>query len=169
MSAKIISCPLQLLFLFIFCPGREHVSSLARLFSGSNFQYTIKKYCGQIGWKIANIDNKMATLMFTMNSGRDQILIIYRYESTLEFSVPSIAVFPSEESLPHYLSTILMRRNSEKKFGFWCIEETSSGYVYSIMHNAELELMNVEYFSRVVQALIRECDDFEGILLRMMK
>jgi len=32
------------------------------------------------------------------------------------------------------------------------------------MHNAEMSLINQEYFARVILALIRECDNFEGIL-----
>lgn len=144
------------------------MSNFAQLFSGANFQYTIQKYCKQIGWNISDINSKSASLMFTMSSGRRQLLVICRFESTLEFSVPSIASFPSEDSLPHYLSTILLRSNSQNRFGFWCIEETPMGYTYSMMHNAELELMNVEYFARVVTALLQKCDDFEEILTRMM-
>ncbi len=99
-----------------------------------------------------------------MDSGRVQTLYILRYETTLEFSVPSEATFEDEDRIPHWLSTILLRRNAQNKIGFWCIEEIGKKQVYSYMHNAEMSLINQEYFARVILALIRECDNFEGIL-----
>jgi hypothetical protein len=143
--------------------------SLEALFSSVNFSNTIKKYCSANGWKIAELNNERAILRFSMNSGRNQSLFIIRYESTLEFSVPSIAVFDSEESIPHYLSTILLKRSSQVKIGFWCIEEIGGKQVYSYMHNAELQLIDSNYFARVVRALITECDNLEGILLQLLK
>ena len=96
---------------------------LESLFSGVNFAGTIKKYCSAIGWKIADLNDKRGILRFSMESGRNQTLYIIRYESTLEFSVPSIAAFDSEDNIPHHLSTILMKRSAERKIGFWCIEK----------------------------------------------
>lgn len=144
------------------------MSSFESLFSGVNFKSTVQKYCQQIGWKIAEIDDKHAVLKFSMDSGRNQNLWIIRYESTLEFSVPSMANFDSEDNIPHYLSSLLLKRNSQKKIGFWCIEEIGGKHIYSYMHNAELQLINVEYFQDVVRTLINECDKFEGILIDML-
>jgi len=141
---------------------------LEALFSGVNFAGTIRRYCGANGWKIADLNNERAILRFSMNSGRNQTLYIIRYESTLEFSVPSIAGFDSEDSIPHFLSTLLLKRSSENKIGFWCIEKIGGKHVYSCMHNAEMQLIDSNYFARVVRALISECDDFEGILLRLL-
>ena len=107
-------------------------------------------------------------LRFAMESGRDQTLFIIRYESTLEFSVPSMAAFESEENMPHFLSTLLMKRSSEKKIGFWCIERIGDKSVYSYMHNAEMQLIDSDYFAKVVRALITECDDFEGVLIQLL-
>jgi hypothetical protein len=139
------------------------------LFSGVNFANTIKKYCAANQWKIADLNNDRAILRFNMSSGRDQTLYIIRYESTLEFSVPSMAAFDSEDDIPHFLSTLLLKRSSEKKIGFWCIEKIKTKFVYSCMHNAEMQLMDSNYFAKVVRALINECDDFEGTLLEILR
>jgi hypothetical protein len=141
---------------------------MASLFSGVNFSSTIKKYCATQGWKIADLNSERAILRFAMESGRDQTLFIIRYESTLEFSVPSMAAFESEENMPHFLSTLLMKRSSEKKIGFWCIERIGDKSVYSYMHNAEMQLIDSDYFAKVVRALITECDDFEGVLIQLL-
>jgi hypothetical protein len=142
---------------------------LESLFSGVNFSGTIKKYCSANGWKIAELNDKRAILRFGMESGRSQVLFIIRYESTLEFSVPSMAAFDSEDQIPHYLSTLLLKRSSENKYGFWCIEQIGGKHVYSCMHNAEMQLIDSNYFATVVRALLKECDDFEGILMKMLQ
>jgi len=136
---------------------------LETLFSGVNFENTIKKYCAANDWRIAELDNKHAVLRFSMSSGRTQILYIIRFESTLEFSVPSMAVFDSEDDIPHFISTLLLKRSSEIKVGFWCIETIRGKCLYSCMHNAEMQLIDSGYFARVVRALINECDNFEDI------
>ncbi len=141
---------------------------LEALFSGTNFANTIKKYCGANGWKIADLNSERAILRFSMSSGRDQTLYIVRYQSTLEFSVPSMAQFDSDDNIPHFLSTLLLKRSSENKFGFWCIEQIGGKQVYSYMHNAEMQLIDSGYFANVVRALVTECDDFEGILIRWL-
>ncbi len=143
--------------------------SFEALFSGVNFATTIKKYCAASGWKIADLNNGRAVLRFSMSSGRDQTLYIIRYESTLEFSVPSMAAFDSEDDIPHFLSTLLLKRSSEKKIGFWCIEIIGGKHVYSCMHNAEMQLIDSSYFAKVVRALINECDDFEKTLIRILR
>jgi len=89
--------------------------SLADLFSGMNFANTIRKYCEKNGWKVSELDNKKAVIRFSMSSGRNQTLFIFRYDTTLEFSVPSLAIFSSEDDIPHRLSTMLLKRNAEKK------------------------------------------------------
>ena len=138
-------------------------------FSGMNFAKTVRKYCAANGWKIADLNNDRAILRFSMSSGRSQTLYMIRYESTIEFSVPSMAAFGSEDDIPHFLSTLLLKRSSEKKIGFWCIEEIGGEQVYSCMHNAEMQLLDSDYFARVVRALINECDDFEGLLIELSK
>lgn len=142
---------------------------LEALFSGVNFASTIKKYCAASGWKIHDLSNERAILRFSMNSGRSQTLYIIRYESTLEFSVPSIAIFDSESDIPHFLSTLLLKRSAERRIGFWCIEVIGGKHVYSCMHNSELQLIDNNYFARVVRALINECDDFEDTLLQILR
>jgi len=132
------------------------------LFSSSNFKSTVERYCSEVGWKIAEIDDRRAVIRFRMDSGRRQTLYIIRYDETLEFSCPSALAFDTEDDVPHGLSTKLMQRNSQTKIGFWCIEEIQDKHVFSCMHNAEMELMNTEYFRRVVNVLVGECDRFEG-------
>lgn len=143
--------------------------SLESLFSGVNFANTIKKYCAANGWKIADLNNQRAILRFGMSSGRTQTLYIIRYDTTLEFSVPSMLEFDSEDSIPHFLSTILLKRSAEKKIGFWCMEKIGGKFVYSCMHNAEMQLMDSNYFAKVIRALINECDDFEGVLMQILR
>ncbi|WP_090207239.1 hypothetical protein [Ectothiorhodospira magna] len=138
--------------------------SLESLFSGVNFASTMNNYCNANGWKIDSLNERKAVIKFGMSSGRKQTLYVIRYESTLEFSVPSMAIFDSENDIPHYLSTLLLKRNAERKIGFWCIEKIGSKHVYSVMQNVEMKLIDSNYFSRVVKALINECDDFEGSL-----
>ncbi len=137
------------------------MSGLASLFSAGTFRTTVERYCADQGWRIAEINNVKAVLRFNMSSGRVQTLYIIRFESTLEFSVPSGLAFPSVDDIPHYVSTLLLKRNREPKVGFWCIEEIGKKHVFSCMHNAELQLIDSAYFARVVRVLINECDDFE--------
>ena len=144
------------------------MSRFSSLFSGLNFRNTIQKYASHHSWRVAEVDNDHALLRFSMQSGRTQILYIMRYDLTLEFSVPSLVNFDSENEIPHYLSTLLLQRNTEKKYGFWCIEKVGGKFVYSYMHNAEIQLIDVEYFGKVVRALLNECDDFEGSILKML-
>jgi hypothetical protein len=141
--------------------------SLAALFSGSGFKNTVQRYCNEIGWRLADISDSQAKIAFSMSSGRSQTLWIIRYDTTLEFSVPSMAIFNREEDLPGLLSNILLQRNSQRKVGFWCVEKIGGKYVYSCMHNAEMSLLDRNYFETVVRALVKECDDFEGIILNM--
>lgn len=136
------------------------------LFSRNNFQRTIRDYCKQCGFKIYEIDDSHAILVFTMPSGQEQILFIVPYESTLEFSVPSALEMDQLEDLPHELSTKLLQRSSEKTIGFWCIEVIKDQYVYSYMHNAEIQLITPEYFGMIVTALVLECEQFEQELRR---
>ncbi len=142
---------------------------LADLFAGSNFRGTIQRYCNANGWRIADLNDRRAILRFDMNSGRTQTLYIIKYESTLEFSVPSMLAFDSPDKLPHFISSLLLERNSENKIGFWCIETIGNKKVYSYMHNAEMSLLDANFFGRVVTALIKECDTLEGIVLDMMR
>jgi len=143
--------------------------SLGSLFSSSNFERTIRKYCSANGWKIADLNSRRAILKFSMNSGRNQTLYIIRFESRLEFAVHSMAAFDSEEDVPHILSTMLLKRSAQLKIGFWCIEEIGGKQVYSCMHNAEMELLNSDFFANVVTALIKECDDFEDVIKQIVE
>ena len=145
------------------------MSDLGSLLSGADFQSTVERYASENGWKIAEISTGKAILRFSMRSGRTQTVFIIRYETTLEFSVPSALSFASVDDVPHYLSTLLLQRNRQPKVGFWCIEEISGKQVFSCMHNAELKLIDSSYFGRVINALVTECDDFEEVLEDMAR
>lgn len=145
------------------------MAGLASLFSSSSFRGTIQRYCSDQGWKIAEINEVKAVLRFRMDSGRSQTLYIIRYDSTLEFSVPSALNFSSIDDVPHYVSTLLLKRNREPKVGFWCIEEIGRDHVFSVMHNAEMQLIDSTYFARVVRVLINECDELEGVIEDMLR
>ncbi|HOT90861.1 MAG TPA: hypothetical protein PLN71_04705 [Anaerolineae bacterium] len=145
------------------------MGSLAQLFSGANFRVTIQKYCNEKGWRINDINDSRAILKFSMDSGRTQTLYIIKYESTLEFSVPSVFSFDSVDNIPHYISTLLLKRSSEKKIGFWCIEQIGNKQVFSCMHNAEMQLIDSRYFAAVVTALVLECDELESVILNILR
>ncbi|HEY7022702.1 MAG TPA: hypothetical protein VH349_16415 [Ktedonobacterales bacterium] len=142
--------------------------SLESLFSGNSFKSAVQTCSAQNGWTVAEISDKMAKLRFNMPSGRNQILYIVKFDTTMEFSVPSGIVLDSEEEFPGVLSTKLLRRNAERKIGFWCIEHVSGKYAYSCMHNEDIQKIDAGYFARIVTALISECDHFEGIMLQML-
>ncbi|WP_298817086.1 hypothetical protein [Chloroflexus sp.] len=144
------------------------MASLMQLFAGANFRLTIQRYCDEHGWRIHDLNDRRAVLRFTMQSGRSQTLYIIKYETTLEFSVPSMFGFDTIDAIPHYISTLLLKRSSQKKLGFWCIEEIGGKQVYSCMHNAEMQLIDSNYFAALVQALVTECDEFEGVILKML-
>ncbi len=131
------------------------------LFSSDNFQYTIRRYCNQIGWQISEINASKAIMQFNMASGTTQTLFILRYDTTLEFSCPSGLKFDTFDNIPHALSSYLLVENSKFKVGFWCIEQLGGRQVFSIMHNAKIDLMDVTYFMSVVNTLVTKCDEFE--------
>lgn len=131
------------------------------LFSSNNFQSTIINYCNQIGWRIGDINANKAVIRFNMDSGSTQTVFIIRYDTTLEFSCPSGLKFDNFDYIPHQLSSYLLQQNSQFKIGFWSIEEISGRLVYSIMHNSEISLIDVNYFMSIVKTLINKCDNFE--------
>ncbi|MGL4375036.1 MAG: hypothetical protein ACRCT1_01240, partial [Microcoleaceae cyanobacterium] len=131
------------------------------IFSSFKFRSAIEGYCRNLDWNIYSIDNKTAVIKFNMESGSTQTLFILKYDTTLEFSCPSGLKFDAIDDIPHYLSTLLLRQNAQYKFGFWCIENIGDKKVFSMIHNAEMSLIDVDYFRRVVTTLILKCDEFE--------
>lgn len=139
------------------------------LFSSSNFRSTIQRYCNQLGWRISDLNDRRAILKFNADSGNTQTLFIIRFENTLEFSVPTGMKFSSTEDVPGWMSTMLLCKNTKYKIGFWCIEDLDGQQVFSVMHNAEISLINVEYFRSVVLKLVSECDGFEEAVARVLR
>jgi hypothetical protein len=64
-------------------------------------------------------------------------------------------------------ATLLLQSSAKEKIGFWCIEKIGEKHIYSVMHNAEMQLINNTYFEKVVRKLISECDKFEEVLVRV--
>jgi hypothetical protein len=149
--------------------GQGEIMAVDRdIFSSSRFRTTIQGYCNQVGWKINDINDRRAILRFDMESGSMQTLFIIRYDNTLEFSCPSGVKFDDIDNFPHWFSTYLMQKNAEYRIGFWCIEKIDAKLVFSIMHNAEITLIDPEYFAKVVLKLIQDCDDFEKAVEAML-
>ncbi len=130
-------------------------------FSGNNFRGTIQQYCYQLGWRISSISDKQAVIKFNMDSGVVQTLYIIKFDTTLEFSVPSALRFNSKNVIPGEISTALLAVNSTYTVGFWSLENIGGKETLSIMHNAEMTLIDVEYFRRVVIHLVTECERLE--------
>lgn len=131
------------------------------IFSAFKFRSTIERYCKTIGWNLYSIDNEMAVIRFSMESGNTQTLLILKYDSTLEFSCPSGLKFDDLDDVPDRLSTLLLSQNSTYRFGFWCIQKIGEQQTFSIVHNAEMTLIDIDYFRKVITHLIQECDKFE--------
>ncbi len=141
------------------------MSDPTSMFDGAGWRTTIEQYASQNGWKIDEIDDEHAALAFEMEeSGREYVIDITRFESTLEFWVPSTIELESEEDLPQEVAVTLLRRNAESKIGFWCLAETDDGLYLGYMHNAEIELLTAEYFGDIISKLLEECDAFEDVL-----
>lgn len=139
------------------------------LFSGSNYTSTIRNYCNHLGWKITDLNDQRAILQFTADSGTNQTLFIIRYDNTLEFSCPSGVKFQNRDDVPGWMSTLLLCENTGYKVGFWCIENLGGKCVFSIMHNAEISLIDVNYFRTVIRQLVAECDKFEQSISRALR
>ena len=139
------------------------------LFSGSNYRSTISRYCNSLGWRINDINNHRTIIKFGMNSGSTQTLFIIRYGNTLEFSCPSGLKFDSAGDVPAWLSAALLCKNREYKVGFWCLEVIEGRQALSIMHNAEISLIDVNYFGSIIDHLVKECDDLEQTVARALR
>jgi len=129
----------------------------------------IRETAETMQWSLDEVNETGAVLHFPMPSGRTQVLRILRFDGTLEFSVQSMAVFESEESVPHYLSTVLLKVNARHTIGFWCIQEIENKLVFSVMHNAELQHLDRQYLINIVGVLTEQCDQFEGTLIKVLE
>lgn len=141
--------------------GDETMAIDKDLFSSFKFRSTIEGYCRDIGWKISSIDNQIAVIRFDMESGSTQTLFIVKYDSTLEFSCPSGLKFDDIDDIPHNLSTFLLGKNAEYKLGFWALQKIGEKQTFSIIHNAEMSLIDVNYFRKLLIILVEKCDEFE--------
>ncbi len=138
-------------------------------FSGAGFEALIRETAETMQWSLDEINETGAVLHFGMSSGRTQVLRILRFDGTLEFSVQSMAVFESEDNIPHYLSTVLLKVNARHKIGFWCLQEIEKKLVFSVMHNVELAHLDRQYLVNIVSVLIEQCDQFEGTLIKVLE
>ena len=137
--------------------------------NGEYFKLAIATYCEEHKWVLGLINEERAEMEFAMASGELKLLNIKRYDSTLEFSMPSFAVFGSEKEIPGAFSTALLQRNSETKIGFWCIDKVGDKFIYTCMNNVELKLLDSAHFAVIIKGLIDECDDIEETLAELLK
>lgn len=144
------------------------MSEFDALFGGFDFKTTVQKYCAQAGWRIADINNQIAVLRFAMPSGRTQTVFITRHETNISFLVLSMFKFDSEEQVPHFLSTLLMKRNANIMIGKWEIFESNGTHTYAVSHSVDMQLMNADFFARVVNIVISECDELENYLIQKL-
>jgi 8-oxo-dGTP pyrophosphatase MutT (NUDIX family) len=131
---------------------------------GQYFKQAIRSYCEDYQWNLLELDEDSAELEYDMPAGGQKRVHITRHDSTVEFKVLSFVVIKSEEKLPGAFSTTLLRRNAQKKLGFWCIEQFGGDFVYCYMHNEELKLLDSGYFAEIVIGLTDECDAIEDII-----
>ena len=136
--------------------------------SSSGFKGTVEGYCKAIGWKIAEIDNDHAVIKFDMNSGRTQSCLITKSDTNFNFLVVSLFKFDSEDKIPHYLSTVLMKRNAQIMIGKWGVNDVNGTHIFTVGHSVDVGLCNQEFFRKSVLILVKECDDLEGVLLKMI-
>ncbi|MEA5621106.1 hypothetical protein VB711_25205 [Cronbergia sp. UHCC 0137] len=144
--------------------GNESMAIEKDLLSSFKFRSTIESYCRTLDWNISSINDTRAIMRFDMDSGNTQTVFIIKYDSTLEFSCPSGLKFDSTGDIPGGLSTLLLMNNKKYKLSFWCIEEIGDKQVFSIMHNTEMSLINVDHFAKIVIHLVQECEKFEQII-----
>lgn len=143
------------------------MADYAALFSNINFERTIRKYCNDHEWNLNYIDDKEAVLKFEGDEDHElvQTLYVTRFDTTLEFSVPSALRFDDEDDIPDHVSTALMKANTSLKQGFWCIEKINDMHVYTIMHNEEGRIIDSERFGVIVRSIIKECIKLEKLFL----
>jgi hypothetical protein len=141
--------------------GDEPMAIDKDLLSSFKFRSTIQNFCQTVGWNLYSIDDTIAVIRFNMDSGGTQTVFIIKYDSTLEFSCPSGLKFDKIDDIPHYLSTFLLKNNADYKFGFWSIKEIADKQIFSIIHNAEMSLIDINYFCKIVYQLVQQCDEFE--------
>ena len=138
-------------------------------YTGAGFEALVRGTAAAQGWALDDANEKGAVLHFDMPSGRTQVLRVLRFDSTLEFSVQSMAIFDTEDSVPHYLSTVMLKVNARHKIGFWCIQEIQGKMVFTVMHNVEQEHLERQHFVNIVTVLTEQCDQFEGTLIKYLE
>ncbi|NEP77901.1 MAG: hypothetical protein F6K17_04175 [Okeania sp. SIO3C4] len=132
-----------------------------------SFETFVRNSSTKAGWNIAKLNEREAMLEFSMNSGRVQRLYITQYDSILEFSVSSVAVFDCLDDIPHIISTTLLTKNAEYKLGGWCVEKIQGKVVYSLMQNVDINYVYFAYFVNLVHFLISECEKFDVFLVEL--
>lgn len=127
----------------------------------SDFKKAVPAMAKENGWTVSEVGDSRAVLEFQTGKGRMQALYILKYPETLEFSVPSAAIYNSLDDIPDGLGTALLKRNNELQTGFWALEQIGDQWVFSVMRNEAMDNLHVENFGKIVEALVTECDRFE--------
>ena len=130
--------------------------------SATSFAPTIRKFCAEQGWELYRIGDDIAALKFEGDAGTEYTVIIFLFESALEFSVATKVRFASEGDIPRRLCTWLLCRSSGMRIGFWAIDDKGDDFFVKRMHTVESRFVDSEHFSLVVRHLIKSCDEFEA-------
>ncbi len=135
----------------------EYTGSLTQ----ATFAPTIQKYCEDYGWVIDEITDDIAVLKFEADSDNQQTIVIMCIKNTLEFLAHGGLGFASDDDIPHRLSTMLLRQNSELLLGTWRIQDINGKSVFSLVYDDEMRLMDVNRFLQIVRYLVKTCQKFE--------
>jgi hypothetical protein len=138
------------------------------LLNEKSFEEIIETFGSEVGWEFDEIDETHAVVSFEMDSGRTEVLYITNNDDLVEFDIPTIARFVSEQEIPGDFSTLLLKRNSMLNYGLWTVEEIDGDFYFSLMYNEELKMLRTrtaDEFAAIVDILLHECDEIETIWL----
>ena len=129
-----------------------------------DFKRRITQLARAAEFKVSDIDDESAQMIFTMESGRDQNVILLDCDEYLSFWVPSSLSYESEDDIPGELLKFLRKVNKQIEIGDWSVEEVGETHDVVIIQNVPYNDLTDEVFETVILALIYECDSFEDAL-----
>ncbi len=137
---------------------------MAGLIFGVDFQKTIKGLAAKNTWKINDMNEDRAELLFDTDAG-EQMVEIFQHEDgeTLEFTASLQGGYDNEEDMPHEVSTMLLRRNWDLELGQWCIDEDGGQLYFTCGYNVSIRDLDALFFAEIVAALVHEAAEVEGM------
>ncbi|HPH94595.1 MAG TPA: hypothetical protein PKW33_10200 [Anaerolineaceae bacterium] len=139
----------------------------------SKFQEIVETIAEDNEWSINEIDEAQAVIDFETESGSTQTLYISLMEDEMvEFDIPSAAIFESEDDIAHEASSLLLKRNANRNYGYWALEEIEEKWCFSFMFMTDLEVLEAsesEAIGQIVDIMVDECGQFDQIWNEMMQ